>query len=83
MTPTWSGILGYLFLGIEDGNAQAKAIAKEEFQNMAKAADEYNILIKKFNADTLSQVIREVDGNNDLGAGLLAEKIIEKLLDRK
>lgn len=81
MTPSWRGILGYLIVGIENGNAEGRKIATEELRRMADIADSYNVLINKLTVDNLAQVIREVDGNNDLGAGKLAEAILEKIND--
>ena len=35
--------------------------------------------ITNVNVDDLAQIIRQVDGNHDLGAGALAEAIIDRL----
>lgn len=47
MTPTWRGILPYLILSVENGNAEGRKIAIEELQRMADAADAYNASVKE------------------------------------
>lgn len=46
-TPTWSGILKYYLVILEDGNAEGKKIAKKELARMAELADKYVALIKE------------------------------------
>jgi hypothetical protein len=47
LTPTWRGILPYLFEGLENGTEAGKKIAREEFARMAEAADLWNASQKK------------------------------------
>lgn len=46
VTPTWSGLLGYMLTVLADGNEEGKRLIKEEFKRMAMAADQANTLLK-------------------------------------
>jgi len=41
----------------------------------------YSMLQPTISVDELAAIIREVDGNHDLGTGALAEAILERLRD--
>jgi hypothetical protein len=41
----------------------------------------YSMLLPVISVDELAAIIREVDGNHDLGTGALAEAILERLRD--
>mgnify|MGYP000979826760 CR=1 FL=1 len=48
-TPTWSGILNWYLVVLEDGSAEGKKIAKEELRRMAQAADNWVAHCKEVN----------------------------------
>lgn len=81
MTPTWSAVSSILIAVFENGTPEGRLLAQEEIKTMAKVADKYNELVDKLNVDNIAQIIRQVDGKHDLGAGELAEKIIGRLFD--
>jgi len=50
ITPTWSGLLPVLLMGMDDPDSvtrEGRMIAKQELANMAKAADKWNAHCKK------------------------------------
>ena len=57
MTPTWVDILGIYVAVMERGNAEGRAIAKQEMRRMAEAADNWNASVK--DAQRLRHELRE------------------------
>lgn len=41
LTPTWKQVLPLLLMGYEEGSSEGRALALEELQRMAEAADAY------------------------------------------
>ena len=78
MTPKWAAIMPILIMAIEE-HTTGYSDAVGELKRLARIADQYNEVSKKLEVDALSNIIREVDGNHNLGAGELAEKILEKI----
>jgi hypothetical protein len=50
-TPTWEALLPAIISLIESGGPNAKQVAKEELQKMARTADEYVKSLKGGNND--------------------------------
>lgn len=78
MTPKWAGIMPILIMSVEE-HTTGYSDAVSELNRLARIADQYNEVVKKLDVNVLSNIIREVDGNHNLGAGELAEKILEKI----
>lgn len=49
-TPTWAGMVNWYMKVLEEGNEEAKKPAREELRNMARIADQYNVLVKEMKA---------------------------------
>ncbi len=87
-TPSWTSLVPVFVEGLRNGTDAGYTIALEELTRMAKLADEfvvehpkYDALMRALEVDKLAAIIREVDGNNDLGAGALAEAMFNKLME--
>lgn len=87
-TPTWVSLVPIFVEALRNGTTEGYTIALEELTRMAKLADEfvvehpkYDALMRSLEVDKLADIIRSVDGNNDLGAGALAEAMFNKLME--
>lgn len=61
--PSFRGYSGIKYLYFQEGTSETEGA----------------VLLTSSSVDTLAQAIRAVDGRNNLGAGVLAEKILEVL----
>ena len=70
---------------IDDGNHgdcvyAIEGMKKDDCEYWLPVNKEYEKDDKEVDVNELSNIIREIDGNHDLGAGAIAEKLLDRLV---
>jgi len=65
------------FVEIEDSNGSGVRVPCSRYEKRYRKFGPLYLAPPTIDADALSNFIRSIDGNNTMGAGALAEKIVE------